>query len=772
MSKKKSNDDGACNSFSVTNIKLALQCPRIFYLNKFYKERPFPFTGVLLGSIVHEIIDKIVKKLRTETLVGPFLTEDGGIDVDKFEEELKAFAYSLYYEKFKDFPTKFQSLEEIRKNTVLGWDLINRALDVIMNLIKKAFLLYPSEEAFAKVFLANERSFKMKIPEISDDFTLTGRLDSLWMDVSDGTIQLIDFKTGPLENIATDFSQIILYAYAIYNELHFRPRYSLFYLSQDEIEERSGTWTDVENLIPGVFEVMRNMCTWAQDKNSCPKTEMISMCGSCHLYLKCKRYFANDPPPTREEISMQMPSTPSVPSTSPALAPETNQESTSAENEAETTLPSRVTGEESTPASVKCDEAETLEIGHVLDKPEIPALLDVTHLNRHVAIIGSTGCGKTVLSKVIVEELLYLGYSCILIDPQGDLCSLMIPKDEIGKDLNLNVNFKILTPGSKKGIPLSFDMFEPPPEELLADEEYMNMQLDQIATNIINTVGIDAKKSIPPEKTLVESLIKTCWIQKMPLNLQSLAEYIQDADEFESISSGEKIPISQLITKQKQTQLGQKLMSLSAGTEGFLFSQGYSLDISKLLEEGPSCYIINLQGLGGDQNKRQLILSWIIQRIYNWMLTHSQNCQDALRLCFYIDEVADFLPVSPSNPPSKKLLSILIRQARKYGVGVMVATQSPALIDYRVLDNVSTYFIGKIPSQQSAKKIGDLISPYFSKDPLNFERTMKTIRKTNTGEFLVVQNGSLSNTFVKVRILHTEHRNIPFDQIPSIQQVN
>ncbi|OLS13627.1 MAG: AAA ATPase [Promethearchaeota archaeon CR_4] len=764
MGEKNSTEDNIPESFSVTNVKLALDCPRLFYFNKYLGKKPFPSTGIVLGGVIHGIINKIVKKLRTNTRIAPFLTSDGKIDTAKFEEELKAYAYNLYYEKFTEFSTKFQTIDEIERNITLGWQLLQIVLQLINTLLQKAFHQYPSEEAFTRVFLANERSFKVKVPQVSEDFVLSGRFDSLWMDVSEGTVALIDFKTGPMDKIEFDYAQIAMYAYAVRQELQFRPRFSLFYLTPEKIEERKGTWEDLETLLPNIFKKMKEMRQWTLKTKNFPKTPLKRVCQYCHLHPLCQRHFPHDPPLKVDGTSLP----------DPRIQEQAFQQTKvtgKLKSEEQTTSlnpmiqPTSQQGEGNDSRS----GSEVLEIGVLATNPQKPALLDVKLLNRHIAILGSPGCGKTVLAKVIVEELLLQGYSTILIDPQGDLCSLLLAKDDIGRNLMKNVNFKILTPGSKKGIPLTLDFFKEPAPNLVMDEEYLQTHLDYLSTTLLNVLGIDMKKRIPPEKPLLESIIRSSWGAGESLTFQELAEKVSSVKEITTISTGQSISVAKLISPREQIRLAQMITSLSVGTDGLLFSKGAPLDISDLLAQGPSCCIISLQGLGTDQNKRQLVLSWIVQRIYNWMLTHPQAEQDALRLLFYIDEVADFLPIHPHNPPSKKLLSLLIRQARKYGVGVMLATQSPGSIEYKIIDDVNTLFIGKIPTTQSAAKIENLISPYMKQDSTKLETAMQIIRTATPGQFFVVHPGGLTNEAIQVRQLHSKHETIALERIPSLQ---
>jgi hypothetical protein len=172
--------------------------------------------------------------------------------------------------------------------------------------------------------------------------------------------------------------------------------------------------------------------------------------------------------------------------------------------------------------------------------------------------------------------------------------------------------------------------------------------------------------------------------------------------------------------------------------------------------------------VGTDTTKRQLVISWILRQLYDWMLQNPQASQDRLRLILYIDEIADFLPPHPHDPPSKKMLTLLLRQARKYGVSCIFATQSPGNIDYKALDNVSTFFIGKIPSEQSFRKILDLTESYFTQIPLETKTaTLTAIRTAAPGNFLVIRS-SQPPQLIQVRPLHSKHQTLSLNEIQQL----
>lgn len=775
----KTKDPEKIISLSVTNVKLACNCPRIFIFNKFFNKKPFPYTNLILGSLVHSVIDKSVKEIKQIRSLEPFLSSNTSnpsnhsnpslniIDEKKIINYVKFISYANFYPHLEDFPHKFHNINEIEHNIALCWNMINQGIKTFTDLIIKALNKNPSIESITTTLITNEQPLKIPIPQVEQNFILTGKIDSVWLDVETNQILLIDFKTGPLDNLNVDICQIALYAFMIYQTLNIKPVCILYYLRENNIEEKRIQWTDLESIWQILFITMKNMLKWSQDLSNVPKTPLQNSCHSCHLYKFCLKKYPKDPPPTRNDAKIY-------------ISDDDNEENPIDINEDAT---AEFNLNEYSDKKERPQEKEFLNIGYIEDESVncsnninqnqtdlIEANLNLSHLNRHVAIIGTPGCGKTVLSKIIIEELILANKSAIIIDPQGDLCSLLLfnEKDPQAHQLKNSCSFKIFTPGSNKGYLLTLDMFERPSPELLNDSESLNMLLDTISTNILNLIGIDMKKNIPSEKPVIESIIRNAWIRGDQLNFNRLADLIENTQEIESITNGSVIPIERLLKDSERGKLIQKLTALSAGTDGLLFSSGEPFDIDQMIKQSPSCWIINLQSIGTEPSKRQLVLSWILRHLYNWMLTHPQSEQDKLRLMFYIDEVADFMPPAPNNPPAKKMLMMLLRQARKFGLGIMLSTQSPGNIDYKALDNINTIFIGKIPSDQSGKKIESLIQPYLAGNVQSLSAIMSKIRVQNPGSFFVIHPGNLSKRFIKTRKLHTKHETISLERIKTL----
>ncbi|GAF77779.1 unnamed protein product, partial [marine sediment metagenome] len=139
------------------------------------------------------------------------------------------------------------------------------------------------------------------------------------------------------------------------------------------------------------------------------------------------------------------------------------------------------------------------------------------------------------------------------------------------------------------------------------------------------------------------------------------------------------------------------------------------------------------------------------------------NSDEVPRLLFYIDEVADFLPIHPNNPPSKKMLDLLLRQARKYGVSCMFATQSPGGIEYKALDNVLSVLVGRTPTKQSNNKIHEIVGPKIE-NSLDRKRLTERLMKADKGEFMIVSEDGIPQYF-KSRMPYTQHKILDVDKV-------
>jgi len=131
--------------------------------------------------------------------------------------------------------------------------------------------------------------------------------------------------------------------------------------------------------------------------------------------------------------------------------------------------------------------------------------------------------------------------------------------------------------------------------------------------------------------------------------------------------------------------------------------RGEPLDIQNLLydENGKAkISIFSIAHLSDDQ--RMFFVTLLLNRFVSWMRT--QRGASTLRALLYMDEIYGYFPPS-KNPPSKTPMMLLLKQARAFGVGVILSTQNPVDLDYKGLSNIGTWFIGKLQTRQDISKV-------------------------------------------------------------------
>ncbi|MDA3942217.1 MAG: DUF853 family protein [Bacteroidetes bacterium] len=404
--------------------------------------------------------------------------------------------------------------------------------------------------------------------------------------------------------------------------------------------------------------------------------------------------------------------------------------------------------------------------------------LDLKTIQRHIACFGASGSGKTVACKVLAEELALQGIPMIIFDPQGDIASLINPEtdDELlaSKGLNPDVrqqfseNAEVLiwTPGSSKGLPLSINPLQFEQVAGMDAEDRLRF-FSATAKNVIELIGYDADND---DGKSAESVLSTvfdyCFQKKIHLDsFAGLIDLLTDLPE----------SVNEIVTKisnQKDLQeLIKKLRFLTIGSRKLIFETGYPATIEALLGLGDHdtgktrLSVIYLNTLA-TQEEKEFFMAYIAQLLYNWMLQHPlQNGQDGLQAALYIDEIAPYLP--PVKMPScKESLMLLFKQARKYGVGCLIATQNPGDIDYKSIAQISTYLIGSLKTKQDLTKIETRIE---SMAPNNAAELMQKIPALKKGAFLLLSPDEAKKIqHFQVRWLLTKHDVISEEQLNSL----
>jgi hypothetical protein len=365
-------------------------------------------------------------------------------------------------------------------------------------------------------------------------------------------------------------------------------------------------------------------------------------------------------------------------------------------------------------------------------------LLDAADLTTHGVVVGMTGSGKTGLGVVLVEEALLAGVPTLVLDPKGDLGNLLLafpdlrPEDfapwvegadpaavakdwaeglsgwEIGPEriaaLKNSAEFTIYTPGSTSGVPLNLVGGLSRPREG-ADPEAVADEIEGFVSGLLTMVGIDADPLAGREHILLSNLIDNAWAAGQDLDLATLVTRVQDPP----LRKLGVFDLEAFYPAADRTKLAMTLNGLLASRAFAAWAEGPDLDMDRLLRSAagdkPACAIVTLAHLSDEE--RQFVVSLLLGRLITWM--RRQPGTDRLRVLVYFDEVVGFVPPTAA-PPAKKPILTLFKQARAFGVGLVLATQNPVDVDYKGLSNAGTWMIGRLQTEQDRARLLDGLS--------------------------------------------------------------
>jgi hypothetical protein len=374
-----------------------------------------------------------------------------------------------------------------------------------------------------------------------------------------------------------------------------------------------------------------------------------------------------------------------------------------------------------------------------------PVLYDSRDLTTHAVCLGMTGSGKTGLCLSLLEEAAIDGIPTLAIDPKGDLGNLMLTFPQLrGEDFAPWVDageagrkglsppefaaqtaqawreglaawdqdgariqrFRdaadvvIYTPGSESGRPLSIlGSFAAPSAETQADASALRDRISTTVSGLLGLISVDADPVKSREHILLSSLFAQCWSEGEDLDLERVIQGVQKPP-FDKVGV---FDLETFYPAKDRLQLAMALNNLIAAPGFSAWMSGDPIDIQRLLygEQGkPHISIISIAHL--NDAERMFVVTMILGELIAWM--RKQSGTSSLRALLYMDEIFGYFPPT-AMPPSKVPLLTLMKQARAFGVGVVLATQNPVDLDYKGLSNAGTWFIGRLQTERDKARV-------------------------------------------------------------------
>lgn len=413
-------------------------------------------------------------------------------------------------------------------------------------------------------------------------------------------------------------------------------------------------------------------------------------------------------------------------------------------------------------------------------------LYDSKDLTTHAVCVGMTGSGKTGLCLSLLEEAAIDGIPAIAIDPKGDLGNLFLtfpelkpadfepwidPGEAARKGQTVKqyaaktattwkdglaswgqepdriqrfrgaVDLSIYTPGSSAGLPLTvLKSFAAPPQALIEDSDAFRERVNSAASGLLALLGIAADPVKSREHILLSNILTGAWKEGRSLDIAKMIGEIQ-APKFDKVGI---LDLESFYPASQRAELAMTLNNLLASPTFASWMEGAPLDVKRLLytDAGkPRLSILSIAHLS--ESERMFFVTILLNEVLAWIRTQPGTA--SLRALLYMDEIFGYFPPT-ANPPSKQPMLTLLKQARAYGLGIVLATQNPVDLDYKGLSNTGTWFLGRLQAERDKARVLDGLEGASSSTGAAFDR----------GEMEAVLSG-LGNRVFLMNNVHEDH---------------
>ncbi|MCG3690623.1 ATP-binding protein [Aliarcobacter butzleri] len=410
-----------------------------------------------------------------------------------------------------------------------------------------------------------------------------------------------------------------------------------------------------------------------------------------------------------------------------------------------------------------------------IDDNFVPLVYKNKDLLTHAAIIGMTGSGKTGLGISLLEEAAIDNIPSIIIDPKGDMTNLLLTfpslqgsdfepwieeqdasnnglsvkefaqntanlwKNGLERDFQNasriekfknSADFTIYTPGSDAGVQISIlSSFKAPNKEVIEDNDLLVSLVNSTVSSILSLIE-EKSDTTSKESILISSIFMNYFKEGKDLTLEELITLIV-TPPFSKIGV---FDLETFFAQNERLKLALKLNNIIANPSFKTWIEGENLDISNLLydENGKAkVSIFSIAHLNDSQ--RMFFVTLLLNQMVAWM--RRQEGTTSLKALLYMDEIFGYFPPS-SNPASKQPMLTLLKQARSFGIGIILSTQNPVDIDYKGLANIGTWFIGRLQTKQDKEKVIDGLSSA-NEGNLNKDEIMNLISNLEKRNFIL-----------------------------------
>ena len=410
-----------------------------------------------------------------------------------------------------------------------------------------------------------------------------------------------------------------------------------------------------------------------------------------------------------------------------------------------------------------------------IDDNFVPLVYKNKDLLTHAAIIGMTGSGKTGLGISLLEEAAIDNIPSIIIDPKGDMTNLLLTfpslqgsdfepwieeqdasnnglsvkefaqntanlwKNGLERDfqnasriekLKNCADFTIYTPGSDAGVQISIlSSFKAPNKEVIEDNDLLVSLVNSTVSSILSLIE-EKSDTTSKESILISSIFMNYFKENKDLTLEELITLIV-TPPFSKIGV---FDLETFFAQSERLKLALKLNNIIANPSFKTWIEGETLDISNLLYDETGKAKVSIFSIAHlNDSQRMFFVTLLLNQMVAWM--RRQEGTTSLKALLYMDEIFGYFPPN-SNPPSKQPMLTLLKQARSFGIGIILSTQNPVDIDYKGLANIGTWFIGRLQTKQDKEKVIDGLSSANAGN-LNKDEVMNLISNLEKRNFIL-----------------------------------